>query len=103
MDNRSNYNFAQTQEAPSGTLAKAFMANVFSWMFLALTVTAATAYLFGTNMELLRLLFNEAGTGFSPLGYFVIFSPIAFVLVINLGMARMSMPVIALLFMLFSV
>jgi FtsH-binding integral membrane protein len=103
MDNRSNFNFTQTQEAPSGTIAKAFMANVFSWMFLALTVTAATAYLFGTNLALLQLLFNESGRGLSPLGYFVIFSPIAFILVINFGMARLSLPIIVLLFMLFSV
>lgn len=28
------------------TLAKTFMTNVFSWMFIALGITAATAYLF---------------------------------------------------------
>ena len=98
-----NYNFGQTQQAPSGTMAKAFMANVFSWMFLALTVTAAVSYLFGTNMELMRLLVNETTGGLSGLGYLVIFSPIAFVLVMSFGLDRLSFPVVVLLFMLYAI
>ena len=106
MSNSSNFNYSQTQQAPEGTMAKAFMANVFSWMFLALTITAVAAYLFGTNERLLSLLVSEAsarhGLGLTGLGYFVMFAPIAFILVINFGMQKLPFVVIAGLFMLFS-
>jgi FtsH-binding integral membrane protein len=70
-------------------------------MFLALTVTSVTAYMFASNPELLGLLVTP--TGMSMFGYFVMFSPFLFVLAMGMGFARFSSAVITLLFAIFAV
>jgi FtsH-binding integral membrane protein len=75
-----NYNANYTTiETNTLNTTKTFMASVFAWMSLALTITAITSYLFGTNIELLRLLVSETG-GFSIFGWVVLLAPIGFVL-----------------------
>ena len=97
-----DYNkFAQTSQPEQASLAKTFMANVFSWMFLALAVTGLTAYAFSHNEQLAQYLFNEI-TGPTPLFYIAIFSPIVFVFVISLGLERFSLPVLIGLFLAYS-
>jgi len=39
-------------------LAATFMSGVFLWMFLALALSAATAWLFASNAELMGMLYN---------------------------------------------
>lgn len=85
---------------PSKEMAKTFMVNVFSWMFFALMITGVLAYLFGHNMEYIRLLVNE--TGMTPLGYIVMFAPIGFVLLMSFGFNKLSYPVLLLLFLAYS-
>lgn len=53
------------------------MASVFSWMFLALTITGIVSYVFGTNLELMSFMFNPETGGLNAIGYVVIFSPVA--------------------------
>ncbi len=100
----NNFNYVRSQDE-AGALSKTFVANVFSWMFAALTITSIIAYSFGTNKELESLLYglNELGLK-SPttLGYITMFSPFAFILLISFGFNRISYPILLLLFLLFA-
>lgn len=91
-------NFNQYESASEGAVSKTFMARVFTWMFVALGVTALTSYLFASTPSLFRLLVDETGA-VSSLFYIAVFAPLAFVLVINFGFERLSFEVITGLFM----
>ena len=56
-------------------LAKTFMSGVFMWMFLALGITAATAWLFASSQELITLLYKPEG-GMSITGWIVMLAPL---------------------------
>jgi FtsH-binding integral membrane protein len=99
MENKP-LDFNYTEQAES-TVAKTFMTSVFSWMFLALTITGVVSYVFATNDQLLMLLFTE--TGLSPLGWIVMLAPLAFILVMNFGYERLSTGVMIFLLLLYSV
>jgi FtsH-binding integral membrane protein len=83
-----------------GTI-RAFMARVFTWMTAALLITALVAYLFAANASLFSLLYTE--TGLSVFGWVVMFAPLAFVFAISFGINRFSTPVMAILFILYSI
>jgi len=93
----SKYNYDNVIEVrdQSEVSSRRFMAGVFSWMFVALGVSAVTVYLF-LNMGLLNLVVGP--TGFTGFGYFALFSPLAFSLVMQFGYNRISYPVLVLLF-----
>lgn len=97
----NNFNYVQSQEQ-AGSMSKTFVANVFSWMFAALTITSIVAYVFANNLQLISLLVNMEAGGLTPLGYIVMFAPIGFVLAMSLGFNRFSYPVILFLFLLYS-
>lgn len=94
----NNFNLAQPQEQ---SMSKTFIASVFSWMSAALIITTIVAYYFAHNSELFSLLFNPIG-GFTILGYIVMFSPIAFVLIMSFGFQRLSYPVLLFLFLIYA-
>lgn len=96
-----NYNYVQSQDE-TNALSKTFMASVFSWMFAALAITSIIAYYFGNSMELLSYLINPEVGGLTGLGYVVMFSPFAFILLISFGFNRISYPILLFLFLLFS-
>ncbi|MEI9944796.1 MAG: Bax inhibitor-1/YccA family protein [Chitinophagaceae bacterium] len=106
MDAQNQNYSKQTQivlpQLTSQVTVKNFMANVFSFMFLALGISAVFAYLFSTNPELRNYLINETGTGLNVLGYIVMLAPIGFVLLMSLGYARLSAPVLMILFVVFA-
>jgi len=79
------------------SVSKTFIANVFMWMFGALTISTVFAFLFSQNLTLLSYLVGP--TGLSPLGYFVMFAPIGFVLLMSFGYQRLSSPLMAFLFL----
>jgi uncharacterized protein len=97
----NNINFIRTQDE-SASMSKTFVANVFSWMFAALTITSIVAYYFGHSVELLSLLINVEQGGLTILGYVVMFAPLGFVLAMSLGFNKFSYPVILFLFLLYS-
>jgi FtsH-binding integral membrane protein len=84
------------------SVSRDYFANVFAFMFLALGISAVVAYVFANNTQWLEPLKNQAGTGFGILGYIVLFAPLGLVLLMNLGFARLSAPVLMLLFILYS-
>ena len=98
--NQNHFNVIQ-QKADTANVAKTFVANVFSWMFLALTATAVTAYFFAATPSLLALLIGE--TGLSPLGWIVMLAPIGFVLLMSLGFNRLSAGALTILFIVYSI
>ncbi len=91
------------QKDVAGSMSKTFVANVFSWMGVALTITAVVSYIFGTNDDYMRLLINSEAGGLSGLGYLVMFAPIGFVLAMSLGWQRWSSSVILTLFLSYAV
>ena len=101
LDENKNYQYDNTFEVANA--AKSFMTGVFTWMFLALTVSAITAYMFGTSQELFSMLVNTETGGMSGLGYFVMFSPFGFVLLMSMGFNKLSSPVLTLLFTIFAI
>ena len=83
--------------------ARTFLSNVFMWMFVALGITALTAYLFASDATLLGYLINYETGSMSTLGWVVIFAPLGFVLLMSFGFQKLSYPVLTLLFVIFSV
>ncbi len=98
-----NRNYSQTYNHDSSThaLAQTFMAKVFSWMFLALAVTAFTAYTFAASSSLMGLMINETG-GMSILGWVVMLAPLAFVFFLSAKFQSLSKGAMVLIFIAFS-
>lgn len=92
-------------EYETRAISKSFMSNVFLWMFGALAITGITAYIFASNQEsLMSFLFAPSLRGLAPtpLGWFVMFAPLGFVLLMSFGYQRLSAPVLSLLFVLYA-
>lgn len=98
-----NYQGTAPQYIQDATLSRTFMARVFSWMFLALTITAVTSFLWAASPSLMRLLINAGGTGLSMLGWVVMLAPLGFVLLMSFGFQKLSAPIMLLLFIVFSI
>ena len=104
MYNIDQNNYQQTRDPfEVAAVTKTFMTGVFTWMFLALTISAITAYLFGTSQELFSMLVNTETGGMSGLGYFVMFAPFGFVLLMGMGYNKFSSQVLTLFFAIFAV
>jgi FtsH-binding integral membrane protein len=84
-------------EAVSAESAKAFVTQVFGWMFVALVLSAGLAYAFASS-DLIYFLFNEQTGKPSMLFWIALLSPIAVVLAMNFGIERLSFGVIIALF-----
>ncbi|MBL0138805.1 MAG: Bax inhibitor-1/YccA family protein [Bacteroidetes bacterium] len=104
-NNNSNWNFNTVQQTQVGQqpIAKTFMASVFSWMGIALAISAITSYVFGTNESYMSYLISAEGRGLSGLGYVVMFAPLGFVLLMGLGFNRMSSTALTGVFLIYSV
>lgn len=99
-ENRSNFNYTSV-EVQNGSLSRAFMAGVFTWMFAALLLTAGIAYACSHSVAFLSACLTE--TGLSPIGYAVIFCPTIFSLVLGFTSDKLSYFAIIGLFLLFSI
>jgi len=87
-------------------MTKSFVSTVFMWMFAALGITAATAYLFGTNVNLMNLLMQITPQGtakVSLLGWIVTFAPFVIVLVMSARINRMSVQKTVLWYVIYSI
>lgn len=98
MENQFQFNQPIQQ---TGAIPKTFVANVFSWMAYALGISGIIAYMFGTDMSLLRYLISE--TGLTALGYIVMFAPVGLVILMGVGLRKMSFSVLLILFTVFSI
>ncbi|RDC57230.1 BAX inhibitor (BI)-1/YccA family protein [Pedobacter chinensis] len=89
------------------SVSKKFFANVFLWMFVALSLSTVAAYLFGVNeglMTYLRVLNPETGI-YKPtiFGFVTMFAPLGLVLLMGFGLSRLSLPALVGVFVLYSV
>lgn len=105
MDNYNSNQFSDYTVIGSTSrqeTTKAFMANVFLWMFAALGVSAFFAWLFASNPQLIAYLISETGKGLSLLGWVVMLAPLGFVMLMSFGFARLSSPALMSLFILYA-
>ena len=72
---------------------RAHMNKVYGLMSAAMVVSGAIAYFIGTNNQLLASIFSN-----QPLFYAIMFGPLALVLVLNFGFARLSVGAINAIF-----
>jgi FtsH-binding integral membrane protein len=79
---------------------KSLLNNVFLWMALGLSMTGIIAYIISSTPSILALLVtNEEITVF---GYFIMFFPIGFVLLMSFGFSRLSYFSLVILYMLYA-
>ncbi len=99
--NENHYPQGMTQ-----AMTKSFVSTVFLWMFAALGITAATAFLFGTNESLMSLLMEvtpQGGARVSTLGWIVTFAPFIIVLVMSARINKMSVQQTVLWYIVYSI
>jgi uncharacterized protein len=85
------------QHVMAGSRSKSFLANVFSYMFLALAISATVAYLFASNPQWLYPIVSN-----KLLFYVVMFMPLAFVLIMSFGLQKLSLPLLITIFIAYS-
>lgn len=86
-------------QQPDEASIRAFMSNVFIWMFGALAVSAVFALLFAMNASLLGYLIDLETGKLNLLGYITMFAPLGFVFLMSLGFQRLSYPALLATFM----
>ncbi len=89
------------QQLGTQAVAKTFLSGVFMWMFLALGLTAATAYVVATTPSLTNMLFDA--NGMTLIGWVVLLAPLGLVLLMSAGFQRMSASTMVMVFVLYSV
>ncbi len=104
MDNNTNYNYDPNvvQLDDATTASRRYMANVFLWMFVALGISAFCAYWFASTPNLIAYVFDINTGRRTGLGTVLMFSPIIFALLFSTALNKMSFPVMAVLFIIFS-
>lgn len=97
------YNQTIDHSGSSQTATKEFFANVYAYMFGALSITGVIAWVCSQSIPFLTMMINPASGGLSAIGYIIIFSPLAVGLVLQLGVNKLSLPVLLGVFLLYSV
>jgi len=100
-ENNGNY-FGASAGADTGVIAKTFMSQVFTWMTLAMIITAGTAWWFASSEAWKNLINVETGS-LTGLGWIVTLAPLGFVLLMSFGFQKLSALAMTLLFIAFSV
>jgi len=83
------------------TISRTFMTRVFSWMFMALAITAVTSFIFAANASLMDILVSEGRL--SILGWIVMLAPLGLVLLLSAGINKLSPTAMILIFIAFSI
>jgi FtsH-binding integral membrane protein len=105
MENQNqDYNYNNViQIEDSESTSRKYLASVFVWMFVALGISAFTAFEFFANASLMDLIVDPVAHSFTGLGYLAIFAPVAFSFVISFGFNRISYPAMLFLFITYAV
>jgi uncharacterized protein len=90
----------QEYDANAKTMSSDFFKNVYSYMFAALGISGAIAYLCGTP-KFVEDYFISNG-GITGLFYLVVFAPVGLGLLIQMAYNRLSLPVLLMLFAAYS-
>lgn len=86
----------------SKEISKDFFRNVYGYMFAALALTGAIAY-FGRDGYFIREFFLTAEGATSPLYYVAMFAPVGLALLIQMAYRRLSLGMLLLCFVAYSV
>jgi len=98
MFNTDKTTFGYRDEAIS--VPRSFMSGVFSWMFVALAITAIMAYYFSHTPAMMAYLVGPEGM--TPLGWIVTFAPLGLVLLMSMGFSRLSGAALIAIFIIYS-
>jgi hypothetical protein len=101
MFNQDQYNSITDIQVRNESMVRAFMAGVFSWMFVALAITALTSFYVASTPEIMQLMVTE--TGMSVFGWIVMLAPIGFVMLMSFRFQKLSAMSLSLLFLVYSV
>lgn len=102
QNNNTNFVGQDTQEI---AVPRTFITNVFSWMAVALGITAFFAYVFSANKAFFDSIYTTNETGgisMSGLGWVVMLAPLAMVLIMSFGFNKLSAGILTLLFVAYS-
>jgi len=102
-NNKPDYVYDNVMQINEADASRTYLAKVFTWMFIALGISAFVALEFYANKSLMSLIVDPAVGGFTGLGYVAIFAPVAFSFVIGFGFNRISYPVLLFLFITYAV
>ncbi|RYG20836.1 MAG: Bax inhibitor-1/YccA family protein [Chitinophagaceae bacterium] len=100
---RQNYQDNSVFVIEEGAVSKKFFANVFLWMFVALSLSAGAAYFMASSTQEFALLSDPETGGRTVLGYVAMFAPLGLVLLMGAGFNRLSYPTLLAAFIAFSV
>lgn len=106
MDNNNNYDWAQKSvfvQPQTGVVAKKFFANVFLWMFVALSLSSLAAYYMASTPEMMSYLINQETGKMGMLGWVAMLAPLGLVLLMSAGLNRLSFGALVGVFILYSV
>ena len=101
MINENQYNTLSDIKVRDESSVQSFMTGVFSWMFIALAITAATAYYVASTPSIMQLMITE--TGLSIFGWVVMLAPIGFVLLMSFRFQKLSALSLSSLFLVYSI
>ncbi|RCH53829.1 BAX inhibitor (BI)-1/YccA family protein [Mucilaginibacter hurinus] len=93
-------NVVQIEDADA---SRKFIANVFLWMFVALAISAACAWVFATDQSLRNFLVDPITGQRTGLSTFVMFAPLGFIFTMSLAFSRLSFPLLIAFFLAFAV
>jgi hypothetical protein len=101
---QQNYQYQDnTIFVQESSVSKKFFANVFLWMFVALSLSTLAAYFINVSAEAQSYLINPSTGGRTTLGTIAMFAPLALVLIMGAGFSRLSFGALLGVFVLFSV
>jgi len=101
MINENQYNTLTDIKVQDESIVRSFMAGVFTWMFIALAITAAISYYVAITPEIMQLMVTT--TGLSIFGWIVMLAPIGFVLLMSFRFQKLSALSLTLLFVVYSI
>lgn len=105
VDYNSRYSTAPTRSAAEiDEGLRAYMLTVYNYMASALALTGLAAYVTANTPAVLEMFYTMEGGFLAPtmLGYIAMFSPLAFILVINFGINRMQASTVQMIFWAFA-
>lgn len=103
MENHNeDYTYNNVIQIEDTDQSRKFIANVFMWMFVALGISSALAFVFANNQGLKDLLFDPATGQTTGLAFIFMLLPLAFVLIMSFGINKISYVGLTILYIAYS-
>src|ERR1700740_3050114 len=102
MENQNpDYTYQNVVQIDDADASRRFIANVFMWMFVALGISSAFAYVYSAPSMLQTFVDTVTGQT-NGLFFVVMLAPLAFVLTMSFGLNRLSYGVLTIIYILYS-